>query len=51
MLLADFIPNERLFQLKKNYNVVIFEYSSEALELQLLRKVSMLLYVLYKNIL
>ena len=39
MLLADFISNERLFTLKKNYNVVMFEYSDEALELQLLRKV------------
>ena len=39
MLLADYISNEKLFNLKKNYNVVMFEYSCEALELQLLRKV------------
>merc|ERR1719510_260059 len=39
MLLADYISNEKLFNLKKNYNVGMFEYSCEALELQLLRKV------------
>ena len=38
-LLTDFVPNDRLFSLKKDYNVVMFEYSTEALELQLLRKV------------
>ena len=38
-LLTEFIPPERLFSLKKDYNVVMFEYSSEALQLQLLKKV------------
>ena len=31
-LLADFIPSESLFSLKKVYNVTMFEYSTEALE-------------------
>ena len=36
-LLSSAVPEEELFPLKNIYNIVLFDYTTEALELQLLK--------------